>query len=368
MMSTRTTTKKRKSADGTVAAVKKVKTTRSADRPAPLKSALKKAKPTTVEDTSNDDVAEEPVETLVAPQNHISTSSTTLTPDQTAALLAGFSSDEEGSASEDEAGIAVSTLPKAPTVGAIQKRIKGAVTTQKNNSTAEDDPERTPGVVYIGRIPHGFFEHQMLAYFSQFGEILHLRLMRNHKTGQSQHYGFIEFASAAVADIVCKTMDKYLLFNHILQVKRVPMEQVNEKMWRVSSRRAKNVPPRNRLEGSMLKRGATRDVWETRVEREQKKRAEKAEKLKEMGYDFDMPAVKAVDEVPVKPKATEEVDGVENEDGPVVDSAPHVEKVSTERTAAPTVVEEEEVVTISKKRSAKGKPQTSKKVIKKVKA
>lgn len=37
------------------------------------------------------------------------------------------------------------------------------------------------GVVYLGRIPYGFFEEQMLEYFSQFGEVTRLRLARNKK-------------------------------------------------------------------------------------------------------------------------------------------------------------------------------------------
>jgi len=36
-------------------------------------------------------------------------------------------------------------------------------------------------VVYVGRIPHGFYEEQMRAYFSQFGVIKNLRLSRNKK-------------------------------------------------------------------------------------------------------------------------------------------------------------------------------------------
>lgn len=50
------------------------------------------------------------------------------------------------------------------------------------------------GVIYIGRIPHGFYEDELRKYFSQFGEITRLRLSRNRKTGNSKHYGFIEFS------------------------------------------------------------------------------------------------------------------------------------------------------------------------------
>jgi RNA recognition motif-containing protein len=56
-------------------------------------------------------------------------------------------------------------------------------------------------VIYLGHVPYGFFEEQMMGFFSQFGEITNLRLARNRKTGKSKHYAFIEFAQADVAQI-----------------------------------------------------------------------------------------------------------------------------------------------------------------------
>ena len=38
-----------------------------------------------------------------------------------------------------------------------------------------------PGVIYLGRIPHGFYEEEMESYFSQFGQVCRLRLSRNKK-------------------------------------------------------------------------------------------------------------------------------------------------------------------------------------------
>jgi nucleolar protein 15 len=78
-------------------------------------------------------------------------------------------------------------------------------------------PSAKSGVVYLGRIPHGFYEEQMKEYFTQFGQVNQLRLSRNRKTGKSKHYGFIEFKSAEVAQIVAETMDNYLMFGHILK-------------------------------------------------------------------------------------------------------------------------------------------------------
>ena len=308
--------KKRKSTDAVdTKSVKKMKSVKSADKPAPLKSALKKTKAqnaTTEVIKKKDDKPEKPIEVTSktvkrnggTSENNIDQISaeegkdengTELTPDQTAALLAGFSSSEEETDREDaEEGIAPSKLPAAPT-SEVRKRIKEAT----------EDPEATPGVVYISRIPHGFFEKQMKAYFSQFGGIKHLRLARNKKTGKSKHYAFIEFESAAVADIVAKTMDKYLLFGHILQARRVPSEQIQEGLWKGSNGRGR-VMPRNKIEGRKLREGMDREGWEKRVLREGERRKAKAEKLQELGYDFEMPSLKAVNEVPVKPKAIEQ--------------------------------------------------------------
>lgn len=139
----------------------------------------------------------------------------------------------------------------------------------------------------------------MRAYFTQFGEINRLRLSRNKKTGHSKHFAFVEMASASVADIVAKTMDKYLMFGHILQVRRIPADQVHPELFKGAGRRFKPMP-RNKIEGGMLRRGATREGWAKRVQNEEKSRNKKAAKLKEMGYEFDMPSVRKVNDVPVK--------------------------------------------------------------------
>ena len=154
------------------------------------------------------------------------------------------------------------------------------------------------GVVYVGRIPHGFYEHEMRAYFSQFGSINRLRLSRNKTTGASRHYAFIEFISNEVAKIVEETMDNYLLFGHILKVKSVDPNRLHPNIWKGANRRFKKVPwPQ--MEGRKLAMPMSREQWEKRVEGEQKRREDKAEKMKEIGYEFDAP-LKGVDQVPVR--------------------------------------------------------------------
>ena len=77
-----------------------------------------------------------------------------------------------------------------------------SISVKKNNSGLSN-------VIYIGHIPHGFYEKQMKGFFSQFGHVSQVRLSRNKKTGKSKHYGFIQFMSPDVAEIVADAMNGY---------------------------------------------------------------------------------------------------------------------------------------------------------------
>ena len=213
--------------------------------------------------------------------------------DQTIALLKGFESDGDEEDAEKEGGLKEGReVPKVPTLTNRDKKVM-------KRAVESDGPEK-PGVVYVGHIPHGFYEHEMRQYFEQFGTILQLRLSRNRKTGASKHYAFVQFASDIVADIVSKTMDNYLLFNHILKVKLVPDEQVPENLFKGANKRFKKVPW-NKIAGRKLAQGASEATWEKRIEKEENRRVEKAEKMKALGYEFEAPKIKSAKNVAKKP-------------------------------------------------------------------
>jgi nucleolar protein 15 len=136
----------------------------------------------------------------------------------------------------------------------------------------------------------------MKQYFSQFGNITNLRLSRNRKTGKSKHFAFVEFESTEVAEIVSKTMDNYLLFGHILKCKLVAPEQVHKDLWIGANKRFKSVPW-NKIEGRKLSQGMTVTGWNSRTEKEEKRRADKKAAMKLMGYDFESPKLKSAKEV-----------------------------------------------------------------------
>lgn len=274
--------------------------------------------------------------------------------DQTEALLKGFESDRDDEDPEED-----KDLEAGQEVPELSKKQRKKFKKDMEKAGARSDK---PGVVYIGRIPHGFYEHEMREYFKQFGNILKLRLSRNVKTGASKHYAFLQFESATVADIVAKTMDNYLLFGHLLKVKVVPDERVPADLFKGANKRFKKVPW-NAMEGRKLKQGATEAVWDKRVEAEEKKRGKKAEKLKAIGYEFDAPKLKTAKgvakqvEVPaLTEKEDTEVKAIEAAPVPDDSSKPkkkkkksktvetEIEVVETVNAPVSKVVEKEQVV------------------------
>ena len=230
--------------------------------------------------------------------------------DQTAALLQGFESSEDDGddVANAEDSNAITTIPTLPSSTALRTRLDGAAASASADASA-------PGVVYVGRVPHGFYEHQMRAYFSQFGDISRLRLSRNRRTGASKHYAFLEFASGEVARIVADTMDNYLMFGHLLKVKLVPRDKVHAELFKGAGRRFKAVPW-NRIEKARLEK-VDRVAWERKVERERRRRSAKAEKLRAAGLEYQPVGLREVGDVPVQRAVEGQADEVQQiEDAP----------------------------------------------------
>lgn len=194
--------------------------------------------------------------------------------DNAAALLAGFDSDTEDK-QEDE-GVDLSTTPALPKAKKVQKKL------EKLKAQGKDDG---PGTVYVGRIPHGFYEKQMKEYFSQFGDITRLRLSRNKRTGASKHFAFIEFSSNEVAKIAAATMDNYLLFGHILKCKYAEPNSLHPDVWNGANKKFRKIP-HEKLERELLAAPKSEERWQKKVDKEQRKRDKKAVKMKAIGLDM----------------------------------------------------------------------------------
>ncbi|KGO36452.1 Nucleotide-binding, alpha-beta plait [Penicillium expansum] len=311
-------------------AAKKSKKEEAEAAPAPKKAAAKKAAPKTKKPEPVVESEEEDAEDNVSPADESDAENEG--DDQTEALIKGFESSGDEDESDGEGYKEGEPIPKAPDTKKAERKL--AKQLRKNG------PPEEPGTVYIGRIPHGFYEHQMKAYFSQFGEITKLRLSRNRLTGRSKHYAFIEFSSTTVAKIVADTMDNYLMYGHIVKCKYVPKEQLHPEIWKGANRRFK-VTPWNRIEKKRLEKGKTREQWSKSIESEQKKRQAKVNKLKALGYELDLPQLKSVDDVPIQeaPKAveaTETTEAATEEPAKAVEAPAPVEAPAAIEAPAPT--------------------------------
>ncbi|KAH6639653.1 hypothetical protein C7974DRAFT_388944 [Boeremia exigua] len=313
--------------------------------PEPVEEEVEAPKAKTTKLKKGKKVQDEPVEEVVEVEATITEDGDiedAAEDDQTAALLAGFSSDDSDTENDDEFDADSAPVPK------LTKAQKKAI------AKAKDTPKATePGVIYVGRVPRGFFEPQMKKYFSQFGRVLNLRLSRNKKTGASKHYAFVEFASAEVADIVARTMNNYLMFGHILKCSLVPKEQVHENLFKGANMRFK-VDPRNKKAGLAMERGAERDVWEKRVVNENKRRSGRNKDLKEaFGYEFEAPELKAVKDV----KAGKKLEVEASEPQQLLTEAPVETKAKkgkkTAKAAEPEPVAEEPKVEAPAKKTTK---------------
>ncbi|GLB40550.1 putative RNA recognition motif containing protein [Lyophyllum shimeji] len=201
--------------------------------------------------------------------------------------LHGFSTDDDDSSDEDDAmddDPAAFDIAKLPTVA------KDDATVKRKLEKAKRQPTQGRGVIYLGRIPHGFYEDQMRGYFSQFGTVTRVRLSRNKKTGKSKHYGFVEFASSSVAKIVAETMDNYLIMGHILRCKLIPQDEVHPELWVGANRKWRTVP-RDRLTRVEHNKPRTEDEQARAAKRLIKRQNERKRKLAEAGIKYDFEAV-----------------------------------------------------------------------------
>ncbi|CAI6095324.1 unnamed protein product [Clonostachys chloroleuca] len=255
------------------------------------------------------------------------------------ALAAELDPEDEGATTD--AGLYKPGQPvgKIPDVSqAVQKAAKAA-----------SDGEA--GIIYVGRIPHGFYEHEMKQYFSQFGTVTQIRLSRNKKTGASKHFAFIEFAEASTAEIVAKTMDNYLLFGHILKCKVLPKEQAHDDIFKGANKRFKKVPW-NKIAGKNLEKPLSEASWKKKVTKEQNKRNKSAEVLKKIGYTFEAPAIQAI-----PPPAPKEL---ENAESKAIKAEEEAEAPAAAENIVEDAPEEEKPKSISAPKTKVTKPKAKK--------
>ncbi|KAL5009960.1 hypothetical protein ScPMuIL_012265 [Solemya velum] len=154
----------------------------------------------------------------------------------------------------------------------------------KGKALGPDFKVRQPGVVYLGHIPHGFFEPQMKLFFSQFGKVRRLRLSRSLKTGKSKGYAFVEFQNEEVAKIVADTMNNYLMFEKLLKCQYMPPNEVHPMTFKAAGKKFKR-PQSNAIAIGRHNRAKKRKLS---VQRVLKSHKERLRKLEELGIDYSL--------------------------------------------------------------------------------
>ena len=349
------TTKRKAADDASPVAAKKAKPVKEtqAKKPTESKNGLLPSKESTVPkstkpskekkmDTQSED--DEELEAVLADDDHPFSDEED---NETKTLAEAVDSDEEDGAVDAESE---ALFKPGQDVGKAPKPSKAS-----KDAAAVSNGET--GVLYVGRIPHGFYEHEMRQYFSQFGNILRLRLSRSKRTGASKHFAFLEFEDAAVAEVVQKTMDNYLLFSHVLKCKIVPKSQIHENLWKGANKRFKKVPG-NKIAGNKLKKPLTELGWSERISREEKRRSSRAQKLLEMGYEFEAAKLKEPTDA-LKERAA--LEGVKDEEPQVIEAPP----ADTTAAAEPEVASGDLAVKKLTEKSKQGGPNPTGKKTKK---
>ncbi|XP_033121888.1 MKI67 FHA domain-interacting nucleolar phosphoprotein-like [Anneissia japonica] len=152
-----------------------------------------------------------------------------------------------------------------------------------------DDIE--PGVIYVGHIPHGFFEPQMRHFFSQFGTVTRLRISRSRKSGRSKGYGFVEFEYNEVAKIAAETMNNYLTYNKLLKCHLMPKEKVHPELFKGCEHRFFNPSVKRKKAIAQYNSSLTADGHRVHKLLEKRARQSKARQKKiakaGINYEFD---------------------------------------------------------------------------------
>jgi hypothetical protein len=95
----------------------------------------------------------------------------------------------------------------------------------------------------------------------------------------------VEFTSYAVAEIVAETMDGYLIHPHRIVCKVV---EVNENVWKGGNKVFKRIPW-TRINREKVEAKRTNEGWESLVKRDEERSWERAEKIKDLGINYEAP-------------------------------------------------------------------------------
>lgn len=173
-----------------------------------------------------------------------------------------------------------------------------------NDVEAAGDQSASPGVMYIGHIPHGFYEKQIAAFFSQFGRVLRVRVSRSWRTGKSSGFGFVMFADKDVAVIAAEAMDGYLMHGRRLKTNFVPAEKVHEDTFKPKTTRERLVPISEIERRNQIRRARIPFKLAARSKGVKKEISRKKQRLQRLGVQYSIPNITVLQQESAAPSST----------------------------------------------------------------
>ncbi|CAG4916633.1 unnamed protein product [Colias eurytheme] len=263
-------------------------------------------------------------------------------------------------------------------VKGIKKLIKKQSNKEKQISKPESKPikkgkiskrKRSPrGLVYLGHIPHGFYENEMTQYFRQFGMVTNARVIRSPRTGNSKGYAFVEFKDPAVAQVVAETMNNYLMGKRLIKAAYIPPEKqkrfAKRKHWSFEN----NPSVQNRKKHKKEHNAEKSEDKDLQMARNMLSTLNKTKKkLKEMGIDYDFfTPVDIPEGIELKKDDQSPTKANTNEKKPIVKKEGKKEKVDKKKVKVEETKPAKKIIEtkIVDKKTKKEKPNKSEQTIK----
>lgn len=105
-----------------------------------------------------------------------------------------------------------STVVIAFIIGAVIGSIITALLKSKTSSATKSDhvapAKDVPGkTLYVGNLPYRANDAAVREHFSEHGQVLSVRLMKDRNTGRRKGYGFVEVAESDIENVIDKLND-----------------------------------------------------------------------------------------------------------------------------------------------------------------
>lgn len=200
------------------------------------------------------------------------------------------SSDEELAVDEGESTLALPSVP-----GSSKRKIKKSE--KKRNKLVSIQS----GLIRLSGLPYGFFERELFSYFSQFGVVTRLKLIRSKKTGGSRGYAYVEFEDQDVARIASETMNGYLMFRALIKARLIDQEKVDSEKLFLNWKRLFNVRT-PRVKRALYNRERSSEQLTKTDQRRTRKLLEQQQKLAAAGIQYELADFIPLKEEKEKPK------------------------------------------------------------------